>query len=210
MDFAPSLLPLDLSERAGHLGGMAPTHLSPADLNGVISRKAKARDEKAIFAPTQTGIPGIDSKSKSGDAAAIQHARLEAHASQLVNQTFFGTMLKQMRDSPFKSDLFEGGKGGQAFAGLYDQRLVEQMSRGAGKKLVNSIVRKFEAKQAYAKQGAPMAGTAGSVSAANASSFEITTSGSAANRPAALSDTPAADNHSNRNTRSHVQPARRA
>jgi Rod binding domain-containing protein len=213
MDFAPStMLPLNLADRPGMPGGMTPpTHLSPSDLSGIVSHKPKPRDAKAVFAPHETGIAGIDGKSLPADAAATQHARLEAQAGQLVSQTFFGTMLKQMRDSPFKSDLFDGGKGGQAFNQLYDQRLVEQMSRGAGKKLVNSIVRKFEAKQAYGKQGKPAAQMASSIPTANASSMsEAAMSGSAANRPAALSDVSAADNHSNPTSRSHVQTARRA
>ena len=68
-------------------------------------------------------------------------------------QTFFGTLMKQMHESPFKSKLFDGGRGGQAFGQMYDQRLVEHMSRGTGNKLVNAIVRKIEAKNARRRQG---------------------------------------------------------
>jgi Rod binding domain-containing protein len=66
-------------------------------------------------------------------------------------QTFFGTLLKQMRESPFRSDLFDGGRGGQAFGSLYDQRLVERLGNGASTKLVRAIVKKIEAKRAYEK-----------------------------------------------------------
>src|SRR4051812_3989629 len=78
-----------------------------------------------------------------------KHAQLEKAAGSLVAQTFFGTMLKQMRNSPFKDELFSGGRGGQAFGEMYDQRMAENMTRGAGQKLVRSIVRKFEGKRAY-------------------------------------------------------------
>jgi Rod binding domain-containing protein len=91
-------------------------------------------------------------------SASVAHGKLSAH-DKLVKQTqtwvaqsFFGTMLKQMRESPFKSDMLDGGRGGQAFGALYDQHLAERMSRGVGHKLVNSIVRKIEAKNAYEKQ----------------------------------------------------------
>ena len=50
--------------------------------------------------------------------------------SALVAQTFYGTMLKQMRNSPFKSKLFDGGRGGEAFASMFDQHLADRMSRG--------------------------------------------------------------------------------
>jgi Rod binding domain-containing protein len=83
-----------------------------------------------------------------------QHEQLVEQTRTWVSQTFFGTLLKQMRDSPFKSELFSGGRGGEAFAGLQDQHLAEHMARGAGSKLVNGIVRRIEANAAYRKQGA--------------------------------------------------------
>ena len=83
---------------------------------------------------------------------------VEKHDPELVKQTqkwvaqtFFGTLLKQMHNSPFRSKLFEGGRGGQAFGSMYDQQMAEHMARGAGQKLVNSIVRRIEAKRAYDK-----------------------------------------------------------
>jgi Rod binding domain-containing protein len=83
--------------------------------------------------------------------AQTQHDRLVKQTQTWVAQTFFGTLMKQMRDSPFKSDLFEGGRGGQAFQSLYDQQLSERMARGAGAKLVNSIVHRMEARAAAVK-----------------------------------------------------------
>ena len=85
-------------------------------------------------------------------AAPDQHDQLVDQTRTWVAQTFFGTLLKQMRNSPFKSDLFSGGKGGEAFGGLQDQHLAEHMARGAGSKLVNGIVRRIEANAAYRKQ----------------------------------------------------------
>ena len=92
-------------------------------------------------------------------AAPQQHDQLVKQTETWVSQTFFGTMLKQMRESPFKSEIFSGGQGGQAFSGLHDQHLSEHMARGAGKKLVNAIVRQIEANNAYKKQAAEKAGT---------------------------------------------------
>jgi Rod binding domain-containing protein len=69
------------------------------------------------------------------------------------------TLLKQVRESPFKSDLFNGGRGGQAFGAMYDQQLAERMTRSAGEKLVRSIVRRIEAHRAYARQDLGRAGS---------------------------------------------------
>ena len=88
---------------------------------------------------------------KAAAPTATSHEALVRQTQIWVGQTFFGTMLKQMRDSPFKSELFDGGRGGQAFGSMMDQHLAERMARGAGHKLVNSIVKKIEAKRAYEK-----------------------------------------------------------
>src|SRR5688500_12670094 len=84
--------------------------------------------------------------------AATRHEQLVRQTRNWVAQTFFGTLLKQMDDSPFKSELLSGGRAGQAFSSLYHQQLAERMARGAGDKLVNSIVRRIEAGAAYQKQ----------------------------------------------------------
>jgi Rod binding domain-containing protein len=82
---------------------------------------------------------------------ASQHDQLVKQAEKWVAQTFYGTLLKQMRDDPFHSDLFDGGKGGKAFEQVLDQRLADHMSRGAGGKLVRAIVHKIESAQAARK-----------------------------------------------------------
>jgi Rod binding domain-containing protein len=69
--------------------------------------------------------------------------KIMATARKWVSQTFYGTLLKQMRSSPFKSELFEGGRGGQAFAPLLDQHLADHMAKGADNKLVKAIARKL-------------------------------------------------------------------
>src|SRR4051812_47377759 len=80
------------------------------------------------------------------------HDRLTKQAQKWASQTFYETMLKQMGNSPFKSELFSGGRGGQMFNEMFDQRLADHMSRGAGNKLVGSMVKRLEARAAYAKQ----------------------------------------------------------
>ena len=76
---------------------------------------------------------------------SANRAALVKQARVWVSQTFFGTLLKQMHDSPFKSELFSGGRGGQAFSSLFDQHLTQRMAGGkSAEKLVNSIVKKIE------------------------------------------------------------------
>lgn len=85
-------------------------------------------------------------------AAAKRHKELTTQAQKWVAQTFYGTLLKQMRQSPFKSDLVDGGRGGEMFSELLDQHLAGDMSRSTGSKLVNSLVRQIEGTSVYSKQ----------------------------------------------------------
>jgi Rod binding domain-containing protein len=115
--------------------------------------------------PTQTAAE-LDAStqllhSAPGPSQLSQHDQLVKQTQNWVSQTFFATLLKQMRDSPFKSDLMDGGRGGQAFASLYDQQLAQRMGHAAGSKLVNAIVRKIEANAAYRKNAAAKVSGAG-------------------------------------------------
>lgn len=70
-----------------------------------------------------------------------QELQARKAARTLVAQTFYGPMLKQMRDSPFKDEIFSGGRGGEAFSSLLDQQLTARMGRG-NDPLVNAIVKR--------------------------------------------------------------------
>ncbi len=73
-----------------------------------------------------------------------QHKALVKNAQKWVAQTFYGTMLKQAHDSPFKDKMFSGGRGGEVFGSMLDGKLAERMASGSGNKLVNSIVDSIE------------------------------------------------------------------
>jgi Rod binding domain-containing protein len=85
--------------------------------------------------------------SAIGKARSQHDPQLLKQSQRLVSQAFFGTMLKQMHDSPFKSEIFSGGRGGQAFSTLLDQHLSDHMgASGSGRKLVEAVVKKMEKK----------------------------------------------------------------
>ena len=106
-----------------------------------------------LGAPRTTRFMKLPAADGAGGAAQpTRHEQLVEQTRNWVAQTFFGTLLKQMDESPFRSELFSGGRGGQAFSSLYNQQLAERMARSAGDKLVNSIVRRIEANAAYQKQ----------------------------------------------------------
>ncbi len=97
--------------------------------------------------------------SASASAAALTRHKELVHTTQKwVAQSFYGTLLKQLRQDPFRSDLFDGGRGGQVFTELFDQQISERMARGAPNTLVKSIVDKIEggkASASYMRQSRP-------------------------------------------------------
>lgn len=78
--------------------------------------------------------------------AGTPHDKLVKATRVWVAQTFYGQMLKQMHNSPIKSeDWVTGGRGGEAFQGQLDQQLAQRMAGGhSGDRLVNSIVKRIE------------------------------------------------------------------
>jgi Rod binding domain-containing protein len=82
------------------------------------------------------------------------HDPLTKQAQKLVANTFYGTLMKQARNDPFKSEMMDGGRGGEAFGEMLDQHLADHMSRSTGSKLVRSVVNKLQknkAGKAYGK-----------------------------------------------------------
>ena len=100
---------------------------------------------KALTPPAPPLIPLNDLDRVPGQRASSpeQQDKVTEMAQRWVAQTFYGTLMRQMRNSPFKSELFEGGRGGQAFAPLLDQRLIDSMSKGTAGKLSGAIARKL-------------------------------------------------------------------
>lgn len=123
-----------------------------------------------------------------------KHDQLVEQTQKWVAQSFYGELLKQVRNSPFKSEMFSGGRGGEAFGSLQDQQMSEHMTRGAGKKLVNAIVRKIEAAAAYANQK-------------RAENGKATDAQNILNGPRKVEATPSSNaGASSRNVRAHVAP----
>ena len=149
--------------------------------------------------PEQTKKAGLTDTLFRGQMAkpkGTTHEQIVEQTQKWVAASFYGTLLKQARDNPFKSELFSGGQGGDAFGSLYDQKMAEHMSRGTGKKLVNAIVQKIEAANAYAKHK----------NSADAKKIE---SSEALTAPRTVEASPEANTSSNsRNVRSDVTAVR--
>ena len=75
-------------------------------------------------------------------------ARLRPVVKQWVGQTFFGTMLKQAREGSLmdQDNPLSGGRGGNAFGSMLDQRYAEISASKQGGALVDAIVNQIAGK----------------------------------------------------------------
>ena len=64
-------------------------------------------------------------------------------ADQLVATAFVLPLLQQVRDDPFKSDLFHGGQGEEIFGQQLDVLMAERITKSAGFGLSDALVRQF-------------------------------------------------------------------
>ncbi len=148
------LKPLNLAEQAGRPSmAKVRTNLMAADLHGRVSH---ALSDAAAYS-SNGKRPLLAHGVAAGGAEPTHQDQLVEQTRKWVAQTFFGTLMKQMHQSPFKSKMMDGGRGGEAFTEMRDQRLIEHMSRGAGRKLVNAVVHKIESREKAAKAYAQQA-----------------------------------------------------
>ena len=78
------------------------------------------------------------------NAPISDRSTLERTASQVIAQTFYGTLLRQIQNSPFKSELFSGGRGGQAFGAMFYDHLATKMSSSIDPRLARTLVKRYE------------------------------------------------------------------
>ena len=87
-----------------------------------------------------------------------QEQQVADQSRKWVAQTFYGTLLKQLRNSPFKNDMLSGGRGAEAFGPLVDQNMVDRLARSTGKKLIDSLTKSM-LKKANKAQATEAGGT---------------------------------------------------
>ena len=117
-------------------------------LHGITQRRTleNAKVSDSVFAVAQNAFSKAlnEEVSKRQPLDPKQAERLKQSSETLVNQFFMGSMLKQMRSNPFKDEMFSGGKGGAAYAGLFDQHIAENAGGRIAKNLVKSMVKQYE------------------------------------------------------------------
>ena len=102
------------------------------------------------------GVPTLDDRSLMDDRAFSRVLGLEMNEGQkrgvdegreaardLVATAFITPLLKMIRSDPFKSDLFHGGQGEEAFGAMLDQSIAPGLADQVAPGLVDSIYAKL-------------------------------------------------------------------
>jgi hypothetical protein len=85
--------------------------------------------------PVDTFTPA--SQGKEGE-------KLKEVFGQFVGETFFGQMMKSMRQTVGKPAYFHGGRAEEVFQGQLDQKLVEEVAKASDEKLTQPMFELFQ------------------------------------------------------------------
>lgn len=112
----------------------------PAVDNSALTPQALASPKALGAGASFAGMLGERMEASQADA---QEAELRDTARQFIGLAFYFPMLQQMRQDPFRTELFHGGFAEDAFANQMDQTLADAMSSRDSSGLVDAIVRHY-------------------------------------------------------------------
>ncbi len=69
--------------------------------------------------------------------------RIKAAANQLVSVAFIKPLMAQVRQSPFKNEMFSGGQGAEIFQDHLDTLLADRMTQRTSYSIADAVYRKF-------------------------------------------------------------------
>ncbi|MEM1108312.1 MAG: hypothetical protein AAGH99_06445 [Planctomycetota bacterium] len=120
--------------------------ISPPNLDTLLQNPATAeaavRPVGSDFA-SLLSVQGENESTEPTDAKAHNRELREA-AEQLVASAFILPLLQQARNDPFKSDLFHGGRGEEAFGQQLDVIYADNITRSANFGITDALVSRFE------------------------------------------------------------------
>ena len=73
--------------------------------------------------------------------------KLRESAGKVVGRVFYGTLLKQMRESSFKTEIGHGGRGEEVFAAQLHELLAERMGELPNNNLADVLYKAYERQQ---------------------------------------------------------------
>ncbi len=109
------------------------------------------RNVSCAHAPRLRSQPGSAARTLSPRASS-RDEQLRRKIDEFIGVTFFGTLLKVMRDSRLKGEYGHGGRGEEIFRAQLDAELAQRAGRGLRSGLNEAIYRQLS------RWGRPVAG----------------------------------------------------
>lgn len=66
------------------------------------------------------------------DSMSETSRQIHKKSAELLGQVFFAPILAKMRESPFKTDISSGGRGGEAFGQMMDSLMIKKVVSPTG------------------------------------------------------------------------------
>ena len=93
----------------------------------------------ADLVATQQRTPSLPAPGSATGAGDADYAATRQAARKFVNETFFGTLMREMRKSANTDHELNGGRGEEIMGPELDQALVDRMSKAQNFKLTDSV-----------------------------------------------------------------------
>jgi len=120
-----------------------------------IQGEAAVQGDQVLRAANRLGGQMRDSAGRVIEDAGQRDEELRRHVDELVGMTFYGTLLKTMRNSALKGPYGHGGRGEEVFRGQLDMLLAQRMGGARRFELNEAIFQRLSS-----RTKTPAAGTA--------------------------------------------------
>ncbi|WP_428388811.1 hypothetical protein [Mucisphaera sp.] len=113
--------------------------VTPIQNELMIERVSPAVQQRAASAGAGSFFNQLERLVASDDTEAVER-QVRDSAEKMIAGMFIEPVLKQLRNGPFKTEMFSGGMGEEVFGAQLDTELSMRMARSANWPLVDSLV----------------------------------------------------------------------
>lgn len=115
-------------------------------LGSTASEQTRSHVDQSEFSARMAEVTRAkDQGQKSAQLDEEQMQALRESAQKLISNLFLEPIFKQIRNGPFKNEMFSGGMGGDLFGSQLDQVLSDRMAKASNWPMVDQLVEQFTA-----------------------------------------------------------------
>ncbi len=111
-----------------------------------IQARSMVQSDQVLSAADRLVKDTRDVAGRSVEAGKQHDKELRKRVDEFVGMTFYGTLLRTMRDSSMKGPYGHGGRGEEIFTGQLDTILAQRMGQATGSSLNEAVYRSLSAR----------------------------------------------------------------